>query len=148
MLSYLIMSLLSCITCMLSYVYMLMGHMAYCVNKLLPYLLLNKEDDSGHLLWCCSESQRVMGIIQTRTQINKNISYQHTYFFQRWNRAVWPKLLFHLFFHSCLICQNIDIQHHNKKWTFAYSRARACCACSRCGTGGLYFIYFSSIFPF
>ena len=29
--------------------------------------------------------------------------------------------------------------------TFAYSRTRACCACSRCGTGGL---YFSSIFPF
>ena len=25
--------------------------------------------------------------------------------------------------------------------TFAYSRARACCACSRCGTGGLYFFY-------
>ena len=31
--------------------------------------------------------------------------------------------------------------------TFAYSRARACCACSRCGTGGLYLFYFSSIFP-
>ena len=26
--------------------------------------------------------------------------------------------------------------------TFAYSRARACCACSRCGTGGLYFYIF------
>ena len=26
--------------------------------------------------------------------------------------------------------------------TFAYSRARACCACSRCGMGGLYFYYF------
>ena len=25
--------------------------------------------------------------------------------------------------------------------TFAYSRARACCACSRCGTGGLYFFF-------
>ena len=24
---------------------------------------------------------------------------------------------------------------------FAYSRARACCACSRCGTGGLYLFY-------
>ena len=29
--------------------------------------------------------------------------------------------------------------------TFAYSRASAWCACSRCGTGVL---YFSSIFPF
>ena len=29
--------------------------------------------------------------------------------------------------------------------TFEYSRARACCACSRCGTGGLYFL---SIFHF
>ena len=28
--------------------------------------------------------------------------------------------------------------------TFAYSRARACCASSRCGTGGLYFLYFPS----
>ena len=26
--------------------------------------------------------------------------------------------------------------------TFAYSRARACCACSRCGTGGLYIYVF------
>ena len=25
--------------------------------------------------------------------------------------------------------------------TFAYSRARACCACSRCGMGGLYFVF-------
>ena len=25
--------------------------------------------------------------------------------------------------------------------TFAYTRARACCACSRCGTGGLYFFF-------
>ena len=25
--------------------------------------------------------------------------------------------------------------------TFAYSRARACCACSRCGSSGLYFFY-------
>ena len=32
--------------------------------------------------------------------------------------------------------------------TFAYSRARACCACNRCGTGGLYLFFFSSIFPF
>ena len=32
---------------------------------------------------------------------------------------------------------------------FAYSRARACCACSRWGTSGLYFfLYVSSIFPF
>ena len=31
--------------------------------------------------------------------------------------------------------------------TFAYSRTKACCACSRCGTGGLYFLYFSSICP-
>ena len=29
--------------------------------------------------------------------------------------------------------------------TFAYNGARACCACSRCRTGGL---YFSSIFSF
>ena len=33
--------------------------------------------------------------------------------------------------------------------TFVYSRARACCACSRYETGGLYFfLYFSSIFHF
>ena len=32
---------LSCISCMLKFVYMyvLMGHMAYCMNKLLTYLL-------------------------------------------------------------------------------------------------------------
>ena len=29
--------------------------------------------------------------------------------------------------------------------TFAYSRARACCACSRCRTVGLYFLYLSSL---
>ena len=28
--------------------------------------------------------------------------------------------------------------------TFAYSRVRACCACSRCGTGGLYIFFFFS----
>ena len=33
--------------------------------------------------------------------------------------------------------------------TLAYSRARACCACSRCGTGGLYFFFiFFICFPF
>ena len=29
---------LSCISCMLKFVYVLMGHMAYCMNKLLTYL--------------------------------------------------------------------------------------------------------------
>ena len=32
--------------------------------------------------------------------------------------------------------------------TFAYSRARACCACSRCGMGGLYFFIFFIYLPF
>ena len=32
---------LSCISCMLKFVYVLMGHMAYCMNKLLTYLLLH-----------------------------------------------------------------------------------------------------------
>ena len=31
---------LSCISCMLKFVYVLMGHMAYCMNKLLTYLLI------------------------------------------------------------------------------------------------------------
>ena len=30
----------------------------------------------------------------------------------------------------------------------AYSRARACCACTSSGMGGLYFLYFSSVFHF
>ena len=37
---------------------------------------------------------------------------------------------------SCYIC------------TFTYSRARACCACGRCGTGGLYFFIFFICLPF
>ena len=32
--------------------------------------------------------------------------------------------------------------------TFAYSRARACCACSRCGKGGLFFFIFFIYLPF
>ena len=34
--------------------------------------------------------------------------------------------------------------------TLAYGRAGACCACSRCGMGGLFFIVFISsiLFPF
>ena len=32
---------------------------------------------------------------------------------------------------------------------FAYRRTRACCACSRCGTGGLYFLFIVFFyFPF
>ena len=30
---------LSCISCMLKFVYVLMGHMAYCMNKLLTYCI-------------------------------------------------------------------------------------------------------------
>ena len=36
-----------------------------------------------------------------------------------------------------------DVPSQPTSVTLRYSRARACCACSRCGTGGL---YFSSIF--
>ena len=32
--------------------------------------------------------------------------------------------------------------------TLAYGRAGACCACSRCGTGGLFFFFISSILSF
>ena len=32
--------------------------------------------------------------------------------------------------------------------TFAYSRARTCCACSKCGMGGLFFFLFFICLPF
>ena len=39
---------LSCISCMLKFVYVLMGHMAYCMNKLLITCLYNFDPLKPH----------------------------------------------------------------------------------------------------
>ena len=47
---------LSCISCMLKYVYVLMGHLAYCMNNLLTYLLKNHKPENQKVLYLCAGS--------------------------------------------------------------------------------------------
>ena len=48
--------------------------------------------------------------------------------------------------HDCLNMYAYIISEPGCPATFVYSRARACCACSRCGTGGLYIYFFFHLF--